>query len=251
MPQHITISSDLIEITLSGTVTKADIVALEEQLPAALEAVERIGLLIDIGDWSDMTANAIREDIGFEIEMLRHIGKIDRLALISDKQWPAALARMMTPMLPDTEIAVFTTDRRDAARGFARDATGSHGAGAKPGMRLIEDAGDGLLVLEIDGSIRDADLDRVIPEMQAAMAGREDLRMVTRIKHLGGIDPQTFTHDGLFAFKTDAARRISRYAIVNAPAWIKPMAGMAGLFFPKLDIRFFDDFDAAREWALA
>ncbi|HBZ42567.1 MAG TPA: hypothetical protein DEO85_00565 [Maritimibacter sp.] len=106
-------------LTLDGVVEAQDVRATHEALETAFLGQSNLNLVVDMSDWTDMTEDAIHEDMALELKLLGKLGRIDRIALISDKNWIGAVANLFEPWLPGTEMCRFTTAARDEAQTWA------------------------------------------------------------------------------------------------------------------------------------
>lgn len=82
---------------------------------------ERIGVLVDLTDFGDFTAEAFWKDAKFSIGFIGKLWRFPREAVISDKKWVHTLARVADPLVPSVEIRAFTSDQRDAALAWVAD----------------------------------------------------------------------------------------------------------------------------------
>ncbi len=56
----------VLSVRLEGLVEKADIQAMEKAFEAAFASQDRVNLIVDMAQWSDMTADAMAADARFE-----------------------------------------------------------------------------------------------------------------------------------------------------------------------------------------
>lgn len=114
-------SKPVAEVKLAGVVTQDNIKNMEDRILPALEQTNKLGFVIDVRDWDDITEDAIREDLRFEMKMLRRLVDIGNVAIISDKQWVAAVTKMLSPWFPGSALQAFTGEQKDEARAFAAE----------------------------------------------------------------------------------------------------------------------------------
>jgi len=96
-----------LEITLGGTLTRDDIRKCEGEMKALLAQKGRLGLVFDMSNLSDMTADALAEDLPFELSLMPQLPRFAAMAMVSDKQWVAAICNYIKPWLPNVHMAVF------------------------------------------------------------------------------------------------------------------------------------------------
>lgn len=107
----------LLHLGLIDTITQADILGLKQTFEAAFESHSTVSILLDLTQWGDVTADAIREDIGMELSLLGKLGQIERIAFVSEKAWVEAMVNGVGPWLPGVELKRF--DDAEAAELWA------------------------------------------------------------------------------------------------------------------------------------
>ena len=238
---------NVLAIRLSGTVEKSDIEHMEEAFKDKLDAEDRFGLVVDMIDWSDITGDAIAEDTKFEFGLLGKLSRFPRTALVSDKQFPQAIAKFLDPLFPTVEIRTFTAKERDRAVGFASELT-EVAAQGKHGLRLIDTGNPRLIAFEMEGVLTPDDVERVIAPLQAAFDSNQQIDVLGRITNYRGFDPSIFAQTSILSVKLTSLSHVRRYAIVGAPDWMKNFAGTIFSVLP-VDMRLFGSDDEDEAWA--
>jgi hypothetical protein len=237
------------EITLGGVVEKADVEALESALAPLLDGEGKLSLVLRLEDWSDVTADALREDMRFELRMLPKLGRMARIACVTDKQGIAALVRWADPIVPMVEMRAFGSSRAQAARDWAKAAPAlAEGHGEGPGLTILEDGTGGVLAYEIDGRISREDVEEVFAAFEKATSGGREIDLMAVVKDWDGFQLSIVNRD-LMGSKFAAIGKVRRYAVVGAPGWMEMAAHAMEPMLP-IDIRTFDlaARDEAREW---
>lgn len=106
-------------VTLTGTVTRDDIKTCEKAFEDLLASHERIGMVVDMSGMEDIAADAIAEDLRYELSILDQWHRVPRLAVVSGKQWVAAAVRVLAPLIKAVEIRVFAPAEREDAGPWA------------------------------------------------------------------------------------------------------------------------------------
>ena len=239
------------EITLAGTVEATDIDTMKRELTPALKADGKMGLVLRMEDLEDITGDALIQDARFEFSMLPQWSKVQRVAVVTDKQAFEALLNWFDPILPMIDFRTFAPAKADAAQGWAADLPGTNGD-AGPGLRIVEDGSDGILVFEIDGKITEEGADQVFSAFDHAVKKHGKINLMIRVKDYEGFDLGLFGNGSFMTSKFGAIGKVGRYAIVGAPGWMRAMAQTMGPFIP-IEMRTFEASEekAAREWAAA
>ena len=100
---------------ISGTMTGADYDRVIAEVEGKLGKHEKIGVVLDLTDFEDFTAEAAWKDIKYDFSKLFELKRFPREAIITDKQWMAVAARVADPLIPHVEIRAFDPAQRQAA----------------------------------------------------------------------------------------------------------------------------------------
>ena len=108
---------------ISGRLTGADYETVSTDVKARLARHQRLGILVDLTDFEDITPEAAWKDIRFSLSLIGDLRRFPREAVISDKQWVRTLAKIADPLLPHVTIRVFGSAERDAALAWVSEVT--------------------------------------------------------------------------------------------------------------------------------
>ena len=175
-PEHV------LAIRLSGTVEKTEIKTMAKAFNDKLAVNDRLGLLIDMSKWSDITGGAIVEDIKLEFGLLGKLSRFPRMAIVSDKQFVKAILKFFGQLAPMINIKVFGPNEYDKALAFASHLPTPKPA-AKPSTSLIETGDPKLISYEIDGMLTKDDVERVVQPLQQAFEKDEKIDLLVRMKN--------------------------------------------------------------------
>lgn len=237
----------VLEIEMSGTLIREDIQKVEARLKPLLESEGPIGLVIHFERFEDMTADAMAEDIPFELSLLPHLARFRKVAIVAQKQAIAALVRVADRFLPMMEARVFRPEEADAARDFAKDLDEAPDDAAPPGVRLLDSGSPAVVAYEIDGWISSGDADKLFEPLEAVVKRQGWVDLLLRWRNFTGFDPRLLADPDLWAHKAAAVQSVRRYALVGAPAWITAMAERMSPLM-QIEIRAFDSDREAEAW---
>lgn len=240
-PEHV------LAMRLAGTVEKAEIKKLAQEFEDKFAGNDRVNLVVDMTQWSDMTGDAIAEDVKFELGQLGKVSRVPRMAIVSDKQFVQAVVKFIRPLFPMVEVKTFGAQEYAKALAFASEMPEAKTPG-KPAMKIIETGSSKIIGYEIDGTLTESDVEKVMPVLQKAFGKEEKIDLFARIKNFDGFDPAIFTDPTLFSIKFSAIGHVRRYAVVGAPGWMKKVAGMVGSMLP-IAMRFFNADQEEEAWA--
>jgi len=241
----------IFQVTLSGVIEKVDIEEMKRHLTPALEGEGDMAIVLRAEALEDMTADALAEDARFEFGMLPYWSKVRKVALVTDKQAFEAILRWIDPVLPMMAFRSFAPSEAQAARDWA-GALPAPAVTGGPGLRMIEDGTDGLLVFEIDGPMTKDDTGRVFEMFDRATEAHGKINLMVIVKDYEGFDLSLLGDRELMTSKFGAMGKVGRYAVVGAPGWMRSMVGVLDPLLP-IKMRSFDagEETAARDWASA
>jgi hypothetical protein len=247
MIERIAAPDHVLALRLAGKMTAADVTAIKRALDPMLAQHARIGFVVDLTGFEDATAEAIAEDLRYELGLLGKAGQFARGALVTDKEWLGVVAGFMAKLLPGMEMRNFSPAQRDEALQWAAELP-AEAAHELPAIPVLPTDRDDVLGFEVDGVISATELPVLIDQVNAMLARHDKVRMLARIKHLGGVDPAVFLHSGLVSMKLAAIQKMERYAIVGAPGWMGKAVETMNAVFPDIDMRTFAADREADAW---
>lgn len=113
---------------LSGTVTTEDFDRLVADLESKLARHEKLGILVDLTGFEDMTFGAGLKDARYGFGKILEWKRFPREAVITDKGWIETLVAMANPIIPFVEVKCFKPGEFDAALAFATEIEGGPNA---------------------------------------------------------------------------------------------------------------------------
>lgn len=232
---------------LSGKVDGEDLQRYRSLLESMLEKHDAVSLCVDITGLSDMDADALFEGMKADLELLSHFRQFRRGALVSDKEWPRALIGLVTSLAPAVEMKAFSPEQSDEALVWAAESPPKVKA-EKPPVRILPTTRDDVFAFEVDGMIASEEFPDILRQINAFLSRHDRVRMLGRIKHLGGFDPAVFMQSGLVSMKLAAIQKVERYAIVGAPGWLNTMIATLNPLFQDIDMRTFPMEREADAW---
>ena len=106
---------------VSGTLTGDDYDRIVAEVEAKLARHDRIGVLMDLARFEDLTAEAAWKDFRYDLSKLVELKRFPREAIVSDKQWMRIAAGIADPILPHVDVRVFDTGAREEAMRWAAE----------------------------------------------------------------------------------------------------------------------------------
>ncbi|MBP0481265.1 STAS/SEC14 domain-containing protein [Sagittula salina] len=224
------------EIRLSGKITDDDYEdVLVPALEAAIEAHDRVRLLVEIADFKGYELDALVEDARIG---LKHWNGFDRVAVVSGVTLLNRVIKGFSLLYP-CPVAVFAPGEADEARRWLRESLGAIHQ---------EDLGDGVLRVALMGKLEASAYEGEAEDLNAFVRAHDGFRMLLDLREFDG-------WQGLgaigrhFRLVRDHKAALRKAAIVGDAGWQK-LAVRAGREVLGVDAEFFDadSFDAAVAW---
>ena len=212
-------------VTVSGKVTEDEVSAFYDRFEKVLADVDRTGIVIDATGFDDMTGKAIARDIPLELGLLDQMGKIPKIAFVSDKEFIGTLVRATNPLIPMIDMQTFGPGDMQAAQDFASDLPPKKPKGK--GISIMDRSSPEVMAIELDGYMDDDEMEAISHEVLERLESSTDFRLLFKITSFRGFDPGILTEGSFFKMKVDAIKKTKKYAVVTDEAWLKPLLGFA------------------------
>lgn len=245
MLEYLTSSEEVIAIRCSGKLGHEEMVGYVDRIETSIAARDKTHLYAEVIDFSGFELDRFAELIKRSGFWLRSLDRVGRVAIVADQAWIRWLAKAESAILPHVTYETFDSAERDRALAWVEGGLEApHGAAFK----IIETDKPDVFGFEIDGHAAKAELDAISAHFREAMAGRDKVRFLGRIKEMGGFQLSGLLTGDYFALKREALERLERYAVVGGPAWLRTMLGTLAPMF-KAEIRHFEAEEEAAAWA--
>jgi hypothetical protein len=104
-----------------GALTGPDFAEIEREIEAKLARHGRIGIVADLIGLTGVTPEALAKDIRYNISKLGHWRQFPREAIITQREWLAAVVKALDPIVPQVEVRAFHPEEQSLAIGWAAD----------------------------------------------------------------------------------------------------------------------------------
>ena len=239
----------LVAMRLSGELTANDITQAYEATGKALKNTDRVSFFIEVESSMKPTFEGIIKDL---IESISQLGKLKhyyRAAVVTDKDWLGALARVEGLVFCSIDVRVFGHAERDKAFAWASEEPKASAATAEaePGIRFIQTTSENVFAYEVDGRIRERDIKNVVREISPYMEREGKFNVLARMKDFNGFDLLSVFDDALIRLKFKAPTKIEKYAVVGPRSWMRNLLELVGPLFTA-EIRTFESDEEAAAW---
>lgn len=239
---------DVIAFRCRGKLERAAMEAALERIEASLAARDKTHLFVEIEDFSGFDTEGFPDLARRSAGLLGRLDRFGRIAVVADQAWVRWAAKLESAVLPHVRYETFESRERERALAWVKgEEERAHG----PAIKVIETDRPDVLGFEIDGRASKAELDAIAAHFNArldALAGGGPVRMLGRIRSLGGFELGGLMSQDYFAMKRGFLDRLDRYAVVGGPAWLRTMTSMLAPLF-KAEVRWFDEAEEKAAWA--
>jgi hypothetical protein len=218
---------------LSGNVTGVDYDQMIAEVEERLRRHGRVAVYADLTQLKRLTRDALSRDVQYALSKRNELHRFTRLAIVSDKTWPAVLAHLAGAWLP-FEIKRYKSAMRDAALRW-----GAEKRAALPALRLIATTRPDTYAYIWNGKITRADVEHVLGTLRHELESHISVRVLGRIEHMGGFQPTALLQSSLMRVKLLGLRKIERYALVGGPKWLAQYVRLVKRL-TDIDMRYFD-----------
>lgn len=241
--------SHLVAMKIAGELTGADVQRAYDALETALKKHEDVSFFAEVDDSFEITLDALIKDITNGLGQLAKLNRYYRAAVVTDKKWLATLARVEGLVFAWMEVRVFPKNDRTAALEWASQppAPKPETVVPPPSIRFIETTKPSVVAYEVDGRITEKDMDMAIKRMDEVYKNDGKLRVLGRLTNMKGFDLRAVARQDLFSMKSQAVKRVERYAVVGAPTWLRNFLELAAPMF-NTEIRVFEPSDESKAW---
>jgi hypothetical protein len=107
---------------LTGTLTEEDFERVAADLEARLARHKKVGLLVDLSGFHDITVRAGLKDLRYGFGKILEWNRFPREAVITNRQWLKMLIRLAGPLVPFVTLRTFEPGEEAAAFAWVAEA---------------------------------------------------------------------------------------------------------------------------------
>lgn len=237
-------ADDVIAVRIGGKLTESEFDDLVARVESSIAGRAKTHMFMEVEDFAGFDLGALARHLPRGAAMLSKLGRFGRIAVVTDQPWIRLWTRTESALLPGIGYELYWPDQRDQALAWVE---GRRDRPHAPTVSLIETDTPGVLGFQLDGTIRADELEAIAARFEKEMQQERPLRILGRIRHLGGIEPKALSSD-YFAMKLRALHKVERYALVGGPGWL---ASWVALIDPlvKMEVRHFAPEEEALAWS--
>ena len=241
----------LVAMKLSGSLTADDITKAYRATEEALKGNERISFFAEIDDSVGLTLEGVVKDVTEGIKRLGSFTKYYRAAVVTDKGWLGAMARVEGLVFSSINVRVFPTSERNKAFAWASEAPEPLPKPEEPAasIHFLQTTNDKVFAYEVNGKLREKDIKAAVEQFKPYLEREGKINVLARMKDFGGFDLLSVFDDDLIKLKYKSLSKVDRYAVVGPSAWMRNLLELISPMF-SAQVRVFDasEEQAAWEW---
>jgi hypothetical protein len=241
----------LVAMKLSGSLTADDITKAYRATEEALKGNERISFFAEIDDSVGLTLEGVVKDVTEGIKRLGSFTKYYRAAVVTDKGWLGAMARVEGLVFSSIDVRVFPTSDRNKAFAWASEAPEPLPKPEEPAasIHFLQTTNDKVFAYEVNGKLREKDIKAAVEQFKPYLEREGKINVLARMKDFGGFDLLSVFDDDLIKLKYKSLSKVDRYAVVGPSAWMRNLLELISPMF-SAQVRVFDasEEQAAWEW---
>lgn len=244
-PKHV------LAMKLSGSLSGEDIAKAYKETEDRLKENERISFFAEIDGSTALTLEGLWKDISEGIGQLGKLSKYYRAALVTDKGWLGAMARLEGIVFSSIDVRVFPPAERNKALAWASETPEPlpKREQPEPSIHFLQTSSASVFAYEVNGRLRENDIKSAVAAMKPYLEAEGKFNVLARFKNFGGFDLFSVFDDSLIKVKYRALSKVDKYAIVGASAGMRNFLELISPLFAA-QIRVFDagEEEAAWEW---
>lgn len=241
----------LVALKLSGSLTAEDVGKAYKATNDALNSNERISFFAEIDDSMNLTLEGLAKDLMNGLSQLGKLSKYYRAAVVTDKGWVGALARVEGLVFSSIDVKVFSMGERDKAFAWAVEKPEPlpKPEEPKPSIHLLQTTSENVFAYEVNGRLREKDIKSAVAALKPYLEREGKFNVLARLKDFNGFDLTSLLDDSLAKAKYRSLSKVERYAIIGARPWMRNFLELVSpLFSAKVRVFETSEEEAAWEW---
>ena len=234
----------VIAVKFNGRMRGDEIDEVTTLVERSLEEHERTHIYIEIHDNFSFDVGAMAAYAPRGAAMLTKLARFGRIAVVTQERWIRWATRIESAILPGISYETFELAEHVQALAWVE---GRRALPHAPSIMIMETDKTDVIGFEIDGKISAVEAEAVVEYFDAALKGDGPLRLLGKMKHIGGAEFGAFFDRAFLRVKYNILGRLDRYAVVGGPAWLRVWVTALDKL-TKADIRHFKASDEPLAW---
>jgi len=242
-PKHV------VAMKVSGKLTAEDVEKAYQAADKALKDNERISFFGEITEKIGVTPEGLMKDVTEGIKQWGKLSRYYRAAIVTDKGWLGALARVEGLVFSSIDVRVFSPADRDKAFAWASETPEPLPKPKDPGpsIRFIQTSSPNVFAYEVTGRLRARDVKAAVDEFRPYLEREGKVNVLGRLSDFNGFDLLAALEDDLVKLKFKSFSKVDKYAIIGAKPWMRNLLELVSPL-TKIQVRVFDKEEEAAAW---
>lgn len=241
----------LIAGKITGDLTADDIVAMNKLVDEALKSNGSISFYAEIDKTVKLTFDGLIKDFIDGISRLGQLNRFYRAAVVTDRGWVAAVARIEGLVFYSMDIRAFSFEDKAKAFAWAAEEPEEKAKPAEPGpgIHFLQTTNDAVFAYEVTGRILEKDITRTVDELNRLYDSHEKINILAKMGKFSGFDITAFLNDNFVKAKFRSFSKVDKYAVIGAKPWMRNFLELVDpLFAVKIKVFDAEDEQAAWDW---
>lgn len=241
----------LVAMKLSGSLTADDITKAYKATEDALKDNERISFFAEVEDSMSLTFEGLVKDL---FEGICNIGKLSRYyraAVVTNKGWLGALARVEGLVFSSVDVRVFNRGDRDKAFAWASEVPEPLPTPEDPpqSIHFLQTTNENVFAYQVEGRLRSKDVRAAVEAFKPYLERESKVNVLGKLNGFSGFDLLALFEDDYIKLNFKSMSKVDKYALIGAPGWMRNFLELVAPL-TSITIRAFDpsEEDAAWEW---
>jgi hypothetical protein len=239
----------LVAMRVSGSLTAEDVATAYKATEEALKENERVSFFSEIDNSVGMTLQGAIEDVKEGIKQLGNLSRYYRAAIVTEKGWLGALARVEGLVFCSIDVRVFDPAEREKAFSWASEAPPPVPKPEEPApsIHFLQTTNENVFAYEVNGRVRAKDVKAVVNEFKPYLDKDGKINVLAKLSDFNGFDMLAMIEDDLVKLKFKSLSKVDKYAVIGPKPW---MRNLMELFYPltSIKLRVFDKDEEAGAW---
>lgn len=239
----------LVAMKLLGSMTADDVTKAYDATNDALASSERISFFAEIEDSMNLTFEGLLKDVTNGIGQIGKLARYYRVAVVTDKGWIGAMARVEGLVFSSIDVKVFEPSDRDKAFAWASEEPASLPKPEEPkaSLHFLQTTSENVVAYEVNGRLREKDIKHAVAELKPYIEREGKFNVLARLKDFNGFDLTSLLDDDLAKTKYRALSKVEKYAIVGAKPWMRNLTELISPLF-SVKVRVFEPEEEQDAW---
>jgi hypothetical protein len=239
----------LVALKLSGSLTADDVTTAYKATEDALKDNERISFFAEVDDSMALTFEGLVKDLLEGIGQLGKLSRYYRAAVVTDKGWLGAIARVEGLVFCSVDIRVFNRADRDKAFAWASETPEPLPKPEEPGpsIHFLQTTNENVFAYQVDGRLRAKDIKAAVEAFKPYLEREGKVNVLGKLNGFGSFDLLAVLEDEYIKLKIKSFSKVDKYAIIGAKPWMRNFLELVSPLLT-MKVRVFDEVEEAAAW---